>query len=256
MLKKSYLNQLQEIGLSKNEASVYSALLSLGLTTTGLIIQKTKLHGQLVYQALNQLASRDLVSYVIKRNRKYFQASSPDMLLNNIHKIEDLTRSIIPNLKQIQKNKTNKLQVKIMYGHEGFINNLQDVIASAARHDKVVRIIGGAAAKDFYRVIGDWYQTYINILECKKITKWQISPDNTATEFKEKFAREKNTILKIMPPAFSNITQTRITPEMATIEIYDVETVIIQIHSKAIAKSYRVYFDFLWQQGKKYSPKK
>lgn len=255
MPKKSYINQLQEIGLSKNEAAVYSALLSLGLTTTGLIIQKTKLHGQLVYQALNQLTARDLVSYIIKRNRKYFQASNPDMLLNNIYKIENLTRSIIPNLKQLQKNRGDELQVKIMYGHEGFINNLQDVIASTARYDKTMRIIGGAAAKDFYRVIGDWYQTYINLLERKKIAKWQISPDNTAAEFKEKFVREKNTILKIMPPAFSNITQTRITPEMATIEIYDVETVIIQIHNKAIAKSYRVYFDFLWKQGKNYNLK-
>lgn len=252
----SYHSQLQSIGLSKNEAQVYTALLELGLTSTGPLVKKTGLHGQLVYQALENLLHRSLVSHIIKRNRKYFQASNPTALLDNIHKMENVAQALIPNLKTLQKDGKDQLQVKIMYGHEGFINNLQDVVQSAARYDKIMRVIGGAAGTDFYRVTGDWYPSYVDLLNRKKVSKWQISPANSATEFKEKFAREKNTILKIMPPDFSSITQTRITPELATIEIYDVETIIIQIWNKAVAASYRAHFEYLWKMGKRYAAKK
>lgn len=255
-LSSTLLSQLQAIGLSANEASVYGSLLELGLTTTGPIIKKTSLHGQLVYQALENLLERNLASFIFQRGRKYFQASTPSSLLDNVRKMENTAQALIPRLKELQKTGADHLQVKILYGHEGFINNLQDVVESAARYDKIVRVIGGAAAKDFYRVIGDWYPNYVELLARKKVSKWQISPENTATEFKNKFAREKNTILKIMPPDFSSLTQTRITPELATIEIYDAETVIIQIWNKAIAASYRTHFDYLWKQGEKYAPKR
>lgn len=253
---KSYITHLEQIGFSNNEASVYVALLELGSTTTGPLAKKTGLHSQLIYKALDGLLRRNLASFVIKRNRKYFQASNPEMLLDTLHHLEDATRAYIPDLKRLQKSGKDPLQVKILYGHEGFISNLRDVVTSASKHDKVVRIIGGAAGHDFYRVIGDWYDTYVELLARKKVAKWQISPTNAASEFKEKFAREPNTVLKIMPRDFSSITQTRITPELATIEIYETETIIIQIWNKAIAQSYRTYFDFLWKQGKPYTPNK
>lgn len=255
-MAKNTQKLLQGIGLSKNEASVYESLLALGLTTTGPISKRASLHSQIVYQALESLIEKNLVSNIIKNNRKYFQASNPDSLLDNVHKMENLARSVIPDLKSLQKNQKDPLQVKIMYGHEGFINNLQDVAESAVKHDKIIRVIGGAAAKDFYRVIGDWYPDYVELLTRKKVGKWQISPDNTSQEFKEKFAKESNTVLKIMPPDFSSIIQTRITGELVTIEMYEVDTIIIQIWSKAVAVSYRTYFDFLWKQAKQYIPKK
>jgi len=239
-ISSALLSQLRAVGLSANEATVYSSLLGLGMTTTGPIIKKTGLHGQLVYQALENLLERNLTSFIFKRGRKYFQAASPASLLDNVRKMENVAQALIPRLKDLQKDGADRLQVKILYGHEGFINNLQEVVESAARYDKIVRVIGGAAAKDFYRVIGDWYPNYVELLARKKVSKWQISPENTATEFKDKFAREKNTVLKIMPPDFSSLTQ----------------TVIIQIWNKAIAASYRTHFEYLWKQGKKYAPKR
>ncbi len=252
---KNYAHRLEDIGLAPNEALTYAALLELGLTTTGPIAKQTGLHSQLVYQALDNLMAKRLTSYISKRNRKYFQASIPEELMNGIRQKEESARALIPELKKLQKREKDPLQVKIMYGQEGFIANLRDVVESAGRHDKIMRIIGGAAAKDFYRVVGAWYQNYVNLLTREKVAKWQISPDSTSTEFKEKFAREANTILKIMPPDFSSITQTRITPELATIEIYGEETIVIQIWNKSAAAGYRTYFDFLWKQGKRYAPR-
>lgn len=252
---KNYARRLEDVGLAPNEALTYAALLELGLTTTGPIAKQTGLHSQLIYQALDNLIKKHLVSYIIKRNRKYFQASGPETLIDGIRQKEETARALIPELKKLQKKEKDPLQVKIMYGHEGFIANLRDVVESAARHDKIMRIIGGAAARDFYRVIGGWYANYVDLLARKKVAKWQISPDSTSTEFKEKFAREANTVLKIMPPDFSSITQTRITPELTAIEIYGEETIIIQIWNKSAAAAYRAYFDFLWKQGRRYAPR-
>ena len=44
---------LEKLGLTKNESKVYLALLNLGLTSSKNIIEKTNLHRQLIYDALN-----------------------------------------------------------------------------------------------------------------------------------------------------------------------------------------------------------
>ena len=63
---------LEQLDLSKHEAAVYIELLKLGLTNAGPVVAATKLHRQLVYEALERLTNQKLASFVIKNNRKYF----------------------------------------------------------------------------------------------------------------------------------------------------------------------------------------
>ena len=50
--------QLAKLGFSENEAGVYLALIELGKARAGKIIRITGLHRNLVYQALEKLASK------------------------------------------------------------------------------------------------------------------------------------------------------------------------------------------------------
>jgi len=49
---------LETIGLTRNEVKVYLSLLSIGFTTTGILIKKTGLHGSKVYDALERLSQK------------------------------------------------------------------------------------------------------------------------------------------------------------------------------------------------------
>ena len=252
----SIKNDLETLGLSPNETKVYVSLLELGLTNVGPIVKKTKLHRMIVYESLDKLINQKLVSFVYKKNRKYFQASNPSTIIEIIKNKEELAKQIVPELLKLQKSGDEQLEVKILYGHEGFVSNLQTVVKIVSKYDKILRIVGGARGDYFYEIIGDWYKNYINFLTKHKVAKWQISPDSNSEAFKEKFAKEKNTILKTMKHGLHSPTLTRITPEMVSIEIYAKETVIIQIYNKAVASSYFDYFNLLWKEANIYKPRK
>ncbi len=79
--KEEILSVLENIGLSKNEAKVYLALLFLGSSTAGEIARKSRLDRRNVYDALERLCERGLVGFVQKGKIKYFEPSSPSLLL-------------------------------------------------------------------------------------------------------------------------------------------------------------------------------
>lgn len=117
---------LESAGFTKGEVRVYLALLNLGETTTGDIIKKSKITGSKVYEILDKLIEKGLVSYIIREKTKYFQASSPKRLLNYINKKEEEIsiqkrdiENIIPSLEETQKEKQKTQSSQIFEGYEG-----------------------------------------------------------------------------------------------------------------------------------------
>src|SRR3989344_7655569 len=91
---------LRKIGLTDNEISVYLALLEIGSSTTGEIIKKSGLHSSRVYECLEKLQAKGLVSYVIKANRKHFEATNPKRLADYL---EDKQKQIEDEKEEVQK---------------------------------------------------------------------------------------------------------------------------------------------------------
>ena len=63
---------LRKFGLSDREIRVYIVLLELGEALASKIAQKTDTPRTLVYDILEKLLDKGVVSYVIKSNKKYF----------------------------------------------------------------------------------------------------------------------------------------------------------------------------------------
>lgn len=115
---------LEAVGLTKGEVRVYLALLELGETSTGPLVKKSKITGSKVYEILNKLVEKGLVSYTIKEKTRHFQAASPKRLMDYLHKKEaDLEKRkseiqvLIPQLESISKS-TEKSQTSHTF--EGF----------------------------------------------------------------------------------------------------------------------------------------
>ncbi len=53
---------LEEIGLTKGEISVYLALLKIGETTTGKIIEEAQISSGKIYEILDKLIKKGMVS--------------------------------------------------------------------------------------------------------------------------------------------------------------------------------------------------
>ena len=107
------ITKIEELGLRHNEALIYIALLEIGETTTGAIVKKTSLHRVLIYDALESLIKKGLVTFVIKENRKYFQATDPNRLLDFLREKEEIAKSLLPELSLKREQAKTKQQVSI-----------------------------------------------------------------------------------------------------------------------------------------------
>jgi sugar-specific transcriptional regulator TrmB len=240
---------LIDLGLHKNEAEVYIALLELGITKTGPIIQATKLHRMLVYNALDSLIEQGLATELHKNNVKLFQALDPEALADHTKKLDTLARGIIPDLRKLQEDNQNIVNIRTLIGQEGFQTNLENMVESAGKQkNREMCIIGGAKDTAFYKAAGDWYESYIVLGESYKIKKRLLAPESYSGEFKKRFASENNTELKTSK-GLSSPTYTRITEEMVAIEMYDPQIVIIQIRNPVIARGYLDSFELLWKNA-------
>lgn len=243
-------NTLTELGLSKNEAAVYLALLEKGMTQAGPLIKATKLHRMLVYNALDNLVHQGLATILHKKNIQLFQATDPATLADHTRRMNDLAKSIIPALRDLQMKKADLVTIRTLVGPEGFRTNLQDVVESAARSKKrQMCIIGSGRDTDFYDIIGDWYKNYTDLLNKHRVKKRLLAPESFSSVFKKKFAAEKRTELRTLPTGAAP-SYTRITHEMVTIEIYRPQVIVIQIRNPAIAQDYLNSFELLWRSGK------
>jgi sugar-specific transcriptional regulator TrmB len=73
---------LKNVGLTEGEIQVYLALIQLGQSSTGKITHKAKIASSKVYEVLERLSEKGLVSYVIKNGVKNFDATPPERLID------------------------------------------------------------------------------------------------------------------------------------------------------------------------------
>jgi len=119
---------LQEIGLSPNEAKIYEALLNMESANVSTIAVKSKVHRRNVYDCINKLIEKGLISELILENEKHFKAINPNRLLGLIKDKEmHLTKQLPEMQKRFQRIET-KEQAYIYKGIQGFRNYMQDIL--------------------------------------------------------------------------------------------------------------------------------
>lgn len=94
------LSALRELGLSEREAKVYVALSSTGPTTVWKLVSKTRLASSKVYESLNKLVDRGLVSYVFSSGKRIFQACPPSQLLQVLSEKHERLEELVETLEK------------------------------------------------------------------------------------------------------------------------------------------------------------
>jgi len=241
---------LQEIGLTKSEVSVYTTLLKLRSVRVGELMKLINLHRSRVYETINRLIEKGLVSYVIKNNIKYFKATDPERLLSYIeeqkeklNEKESKIKKIIPELKKQIPFSIPQTEAHVYLGKEGFKTIRKDVL----KQKQDLYLIGAVGKEDKFL---KYFFPNFNKLRIKNKIKWKILYDS---EVKGK----EITKLELM--------ETRFLPKEysspAVINVYGDRVVNVlwkednptcfMIINKDIADSYRKWFKLLWKLAKK-----
>lgn len=239
------LEQLEQLGLTHNEALVYSNLLELGETKTGALVKKTGLHRVLIYDALESLIKKGLVSYVIKENIKYFQAAAPERLLDFIHEKEELVQSLLPQLTLQRKLAASQQQVSIYEGIRGLKSAMNSMLKELSPKGTHYVFASGNMAD----TMGSYYQWYQETKRKNKI-KTFIMYD---IHFRKRIDVLKMTVGEIRYYPLSYFpTDTWIYNDKVLIVTYSAKPpVAILITSKETAESYKQFFMSFWKKAKK-----
>ena len=228
---------LEELGLTKNEAKVYVALLDLGTTKAGLLTRKTGIHRRNVYDTIEMLIQKGLVSYIKENNVKNYSAVEPKRLLEILKEREQNISSILPEL-QAKFNFTQTKKETVFYRGKQAVKSIFD---DQIKDGKEVLVLGACPfAKD---IIKYYFPKYDLQRKERKIRIKAIFTDKV----KETIPLSE---IKYLSQQFSSPTATNIYGDKVAIILWTEEPFAILINQKEIADSYRNYFELLWKQAK------
>ena len=137
---KDVILKLQELGLSSHEASIYLAVLSLGETSAGAIIDAVKLHREQIYRSLRKLVTDGFLTESQKNNVSFFSAIDPSVFVNRSKTNLSLAESLQPYLSSLKSTKQQIIQV--WEGEEAIKKQLEDMVNTLNQDDEYL-VLGG-----------------------------------------------------------------------------------------------------------------
>jgi sugar-specific transcriptional regulator TrmB len=240
----------RKLGLTGNETKVYLALLELGSVSAGEIIKKSGLSRGQVYDCLDSLMEKGVVSYSVQANRKYFEAVSPkqfrsiiDRKKEELEAVEKELEEAIPGIESKRKLGKAEQEVTLFKGKRGIKSIFDDIL----EYKKDILAIGGytedaETLKYFMRyILPGFHKRRIEL----KIKMKYVFPEGSLLRAKQ-LGEMPLTEVRILPAKFGSAMATQIRGDKVDIIVWSSSPVGITMRSKEIAEYNRKYFEFLW----------
>ncbi len=234
-----FIAGLEELGIPKNEARTYTELLHTPRQTAYELSKRLGMDRTLVYQVLSRLIERGLVHYRTEEKKKIFSATNPQHLLEPIKTQELLAQTLIQEAKKIQPQEQHDHHITVYEGKQG----LQTIFTKSLMH------------KEFYSFGGTGKGAEVLLYETphylKKAQEQGVDVKIIfGTHVQEKIIQNKYT--QYVQARFLDVhaeATTTIWGDNIAIHLLTGKPLIIHIQNKEIARSYRNYFQYLWERA-------
>jgi HTH-type transcriptional regulator, sugar sensing transcriptional regulator len=231
---------LENIGLTRSEIKVYLSLLELNSASASETAEKSGLYRKNVYDALNRLIKKGLVSSAKIENKQIFTATNPQRLLEFIDLKKKEIQGILPELKSIYKSPPMMEEVSLFKGKEGLKTIFEDILKSRLNYDKF-----GSGDK-FKKFLPYYYPSYQkrkteNCIKCRAIYNENERNEASVKEFIGE--------IRFLPKEFIHPSTTIIYGTKVAILIWKENPFGVLITSKEVSESYRYYFELLWSNS-------
>ncbi|MFH2027830.1 MAG: DUF2250 domain-containing protein [Nanoarchaeota archaeon] len=227
--------------LSPSETKIYLHLAKTGSSYANQISSETKINRTNVYEALDRLISKGLVSSITKNNVKWFEAKDPNSVLNLIKEKEyefqktkdDLKKDIDEFKKTIHPEKSN-LEANVFVGKKG----LRILFEEMLEIKKPISLI--ASQLQFKKVFGPYFELWHRLRIKNNIKQRSIFPKIYKNRLKPRKLLKYKFVDNINP------TTTIIYGDNCLLIQWSDEPLAIKINNKEITKSHLNYFNMLW----------
>jgi HTH-type transcriptional regulator, sugar sensing transcriptional regulator len=239
---------LQHIGLEEKEASVYLALLELGTATVHPIATKANIKRPTTYLILEQLTRKGLVSVVPREKKMMYTAESPEKIISDLSKKQELVKRFMPNMMALYNAKKDKPQVLMFEGKDGV--------------GQVYEKIFNSSEVDFFSTIRDVFQMFPDM------PKWlKDRVDKKQTKFREILTQTPDDLRYLTNIEQGEYYQSRLAPKdfpefltdsaifgtSVAFFSFEPQVFAVMITSRQISQSLRVLFELAWKAGEPYS---
>lgn len=237
---------LRKIGLTNSEIEVYLNLVSHGESLASEIALRVRISRTYIYDAIQNLISKGLITYVIKNGRKYFKALEVEKLFEyldertaQLQKQKEEVKNLVQELKLIQKPLEEKPVVEVFEGKEGLKTILNDIVKTGKD------AVGWGHTTRIKKYLPDWFlEKYLKERDKKGMKIKQLYTKG------EEILRSKKTEFKELPKEFSNPVTFGCYGDKVIIFFWSEVPVVIRVVNKEIANSFKNHFEFLWRKVK------
>ncbi|MFH0701116.1 MAG: helix-turn-helix domain-containing protein [Candidatus Woesearchaeota archaeon] len=236
------LEILEEVGLSQTEAKVYLALLEIGSGLAGDITKKADINRTNVYDALERLIKKGLVTYVISANRKIFEPVAPERLKELLQEKEERISSILPDLNILFKESKHQEEAMLFKGKKGVKSAYEAIL----KEKREVFVYGAESrfADMFPAYQKEWNERraklklHLNIIFNEKVRERKI---------KENLKLCK---MRFLPQSYEFPSTILFSGNVALTIVWTETPFAFLIRSKEAVKSNLNFFDILWKVAK------
>lgn len=243
---------LREIGLTDGEIRVYTALINLGKSSTGSIMDKSGISSSKVYIILEKLVEKGLVSFIIENNVKKFQPTNPNTIIEfirkkkeNLQELENKSKDLISDINSLL-GKYEEETAQVYRGLKGIETAFTKMVEETGEGEENL-FFSHAEEELEDEVIMFFKRIKEKRLERKIKTKGIVHPrlkKAFQTQVKEKYYKIE--FSKITPA-----TPMTIGKKSILMTLWGKEPMCIEIRSKRMVDKYKAHFEEIWKLAKK-----
>lgn len=244
---------LKEIGLSEKEVSVYLTLLEIGSGKVQGISRKTRLNRTSIYDILESLTQKGLVSRFKKGGASYFNALEPDRLLTYLdreteerQKLVNRQKSritdILPQLVSMQDiYASGKPKVRFFEGEKGMREAYEDTLTAKET------ILAYANVQTMHEGLPEFFPEYYRRRAKQGIFIKAIVPQNAFSHERSLHDQEEMRAIRFLPEKEMSFSpEVNVYNDKMLIASWNEKMAII-IESKELADLQRLTFELLWK---------
>ncbi|MFH0854249.1 MAG: helix-turn-helix domain-containing protein [bacterium] len=243
---------LQSLNFSEKETFVYMALLELGSAKAIEISKKTNLNRTTVYDLMESLMQKGLISKYKKGSNTFFNALEPERLITYLDREKEekmkiierqkkKVKELLPQLMSLENIASTKPRVQFFEGEKGMREAYEDTLTS-----KEI-ILAFANLETMYEGLPNFFPEYFKRRSAKKIFIRAIIPRNKLSVERVKVNQEEMRDTRFLPEEKMSFS-----PE---VNIYNNKMLIaswkekmaIIIESKELADLQKLAFNILWE---------
>jgi sugar-specific transcriptional regulator TrmB len=237
---------LEDLGLTQAEIKVYVALLELGNSSAGPLLEKSGLQNSVVHRALHTLIDKGLINYIMEGRRRVYQATDPESFFGFMDEKRRRFEEILPELKKRQAIAVGKEKATVYKGLRG-LKEVYSIMINAK--GKEYNTFGGGHPCEMLPG-PSWWMNLHKRRVANKLRSRQVF-DETVRETGDRINKMPLTNVRFVAKEFAQFQETVIVGEYVAINVFTDNPYSFLIKDKVVADGYRKQFELLWEKAKK-----